>query len=98
MLLVQVSNYTNKPITDRIKFRLAENWQEQVESQLNWWGGIVNLKTTNKIPPQKKYFPELIAVDLQSALGSLGELTGETTTEVYYPFFRLNRSKFSLYL
>ncbi len=64
-LLVQVSNYTDQAITDQIKFRLAANWQEQVESQLDWWGGIVNLKATNKIPPLKKLFPEAYRKDVR---------------------------------
>lgn len=64
-LVVQVSNYTDQPITEPIKLNLAANWQEQVESQLDWWGGIVNLKATNKVPPQKKLFPEAYRKDVR---------------------------------
>ncbi|HEX9971719.1 MAG TPA: heparinase II/III family protein, partial [bacterium] len=62
-LIVQVSNYTDHPIADQIKLSLAKNWQEQVQSQLNWWGGIVNLKATNKKLPLKKLFPKVYRKD-----------------------------------
>ena len=56
-LLVQVSNFTDQPIAEHIKLRAGDNWQEQVKSQLDWWGGIVNLKAINKEPIQRRLFP-----------------------------------------
>jgi hypothetical protein len=54
---IRVWNPTDRPITGGIKLSLSRDWHERVQSQLAWWGGIVNLKATNKGPIQRKTFP-----------------------------------------
>jgi len=39
-----------------ITFKLAENWYDKVKSQIEWWGGIVNL-----IPENKKCYYDQIS-------------------------------------
>ncbi|MDZ7292535.1 MAG: heparinase II/III family protein [candidate division KSB1 bacterium] len=56
-LTVRVWNPTDRPVTGRVHLSLPRNWKERVHSQLTWWGGIVNLKATNKGPIQRKIFP-----------------------------------------
>jgi hypothetical protein len=54
---VRVWNSMNIPALGQVALSLQGNWLERVNSQLNWWGGIVNLKATNKSPVQRSTFP-----------------------------------------
>jgi len=54
---VRVWNPTDRPVTGRVQLALAPDWQERVQSQLTWWGGVVNLKAINKGPLQRQTFP-----------------------------------------
>lgn len=56
-LSVRVWNPTKAPIEDSVRIELSNDWKERMESQLEWWGGIVNLKATNKCPIEQKLYP-----------------------------------------
>ncbi|HTY57244.1 MAG TPA: sugar-binding protein, partial [Bacteroidota bacterium] len=53
-LYVDVLNGGDTPVTGTLRFSLAPDWKEQVQSQLGWWGGIVNLVPTNKGPLERR--------------------------------------------
>lgn len=56
-LKIRVLNPTARPVSGRIKLSLPADWPEHVNSQLDWWGGIVNLLTWNKGPIQRQTQP-----------------------------------------
>ena len=45
---VRVWNPTGEAMRASLTFRLSEDWKERVTSQLQWWGGVVNLLPLNK--------------------------------------------------
>ena len=54
---VTVSNPTGKSVTGKLAVLLANDWQQRMQSQLSWWGGIVNLVATNKGPVERTIYP-----------------------------------------
>ncbi|MDZ7269609.1 MAG: heparinase II/III family protein [candidate division KSB1 bacterium] len=56
-LTIRVLNPTGRPVSGRVKLSLPADWPEQVRSQLEWWGGIVNLPAWNKGPVQRQAQP-----------------------------------------
>ncbi|RIK52816.1 hypothetical protein DCC62_32690, partial [candidate division KSB1 bacterium] len=56
-LTVRVMNPTGSAVSGRVKISLPPDWPEHVHSQLDWWGGIVNLLAWNKGPIQRQTFP-----------------------------------------
>ncbi len=47
-LQLLVWNPTSNPLHARAEVRLSPDWKERMESQLTWWGGVVNLLPLNK--------------------------------------------------
>ncbi|HEX9006148.1 MAG TPA: heparinase II/III family protein [Bacteroidota bacterium] len=62
------------------KIRLPSDWDERLESQLRWWGGIVNLKATNKGPVTRPIYPDHYRKDpswlTEAAVSSRGKGAG----------------------
>jgi hypothetical protein len=57
-LSVRVWNPSSKTAVEgRVTLTLSKDWSERVNSQLHWWGGIVNLKATNKGPIERTVAP-----------------------------------------
>ena len=54
---VTVRNPGKTTVTGSASISLAPDWAERVQSQLTWWGGIVNLLAINKGPVERKTFP-----------------------------------------
>jgi hypothetical protein len=57
-LTVRVWNPSNVAVEGRVTLGLSKDWPERVNSQLNWWGGIVNLKARNKGPIERTVAPK----------------------------------------
>lgn len=47
-LAVRVVNPTEDTVRGTIRVRLPDDWEERARSQLEWWGGVVNLLPLNK--------------------------------------------------
>ncbi|MHC5040679.1 MAG: heparinase II/III domain-containing protein, partial [Planctomycetota bacterium] len=45
---LHVTNFSPKEVEVEVGLRLPERWEESVQAQLDYWGGIVNLVATNK--------------------------------------------------
>ncbi len=45
------------------KIQLPSDWSQRLESQLRWWGGIVNLKAVNKGPVSRTIAPDRFRTD-----------------------------------
>lgn len=56
-LTVRVMNPAGSAVSGRVKISLPPDWPEHVHSQLDWWGGIVNLLAWNKGPIQRQTSP-----------------------------------------
>ncbi|MBF8247585.1 MAG: Alginate lyase domain-containing protein [Bacteroidetes bacterium] len=56
-LRFRIWNPTDSTIEAGVKLKLVENWNERVNSQLTWWGGIVNLRSFHKGSVQRRTFP-----------------------------------------
>ncbi|MEO8167624.1 MAG: sugar-binding protein, partial [bacterium] len=54
---VRVWNPTANAVRGKVTVRLASDWKQRMQSQLTYWGGIVNLIATNKGPGERKTFP-----------------------------------------
>lgn len=54
---VKVWNRGTTPLTGTAHIKLAGDWKRRMESQLGWWGGIVNLVATNKGPVERPVSP-----------------------------------------
>ena len=54
---VKVWNPTEKPVAGKVTIKLSDDWKQRMQSQLTYWGGIVNLVATNKVPTERKTFP-----------------------------------------
>jgi hypothetical protein len=54
---VTISNPTSTPLRGNTTIRLAADWMTRMQSQLEWWGGIVNLVATNKGPIERRTSP-----------------------------------------
>ena len=54
-------NVTLPDMTHTAMFKAAislnPDWQERVQSQVSWWGGMVNLVASNKGPVERRTFP-----------------------------------------
>lgn len=57
MVTVKVWNPTGSPVRGKVTITLAHDWNQRLQSQLAWWGGIVNLVATNKGPVERTTFP-----------------------------------------
>ncbi|MGH7491639.1 MAG: sugar-binding protein [bacterium] len=55
-LSIRVMNPSDRPISGQVKISLPADWPEHESSQLDWWGGIVNLLAWNKGPIQRQTF------------------------------------------
>ncbi len=53
-LYVDVLNGGNVPVAGNLRLSLAPDWKEQLQSQVKWWGGIVNLLPSNKVPVERQ--------------------------------------------
>ncbi len=56
-LSIRVMNPAAGAISGQVKISLPPDWPEHVQSQLDWWGGIVNLLAWNKGPIQRQTSP-----------------------------------------
>jgi hypothetical protein len=56
-ITVNVWNPTRTPVEGKVTIRLSADWKQREQSQLTYWGGIVNLLATNKGPIERKTFP-----------------------------------------
>lgn len=56
-ITVKVWNPTVSPVRGKVTITLAHDWKQRLQSQLEWWGGIVNLVATNKGPVERTTFP-----------------------------------------
>ncbi len=54
---VRVWNATANPVEGKVTIRLSADWKQRMQSQLTYWGGIVNLIPTNKVAIERKTFP-----------------------------------------
>lgn len=54
---VTITNPTPAPVTGQAVIRLSPDWHQRVKSQIEWWGGVVNLIATNKGPLQRSLNP-----------------------------------------
>ncbi len=72
-LVVRVWNPTDRPVTGRVQLTLSPDWSERVQSQLTWWGGVVNLKALNKGPVQRQTFPTVNRQNVRWLNGLLSE-------------------------
>ncbi|MFH1230172.1 MAG: sugar-binding protein [Planctomycetota bacterium] len=50
-------NYGDKPVQVQAGLQLADGWEEKIQAQLDYWGGIVNLIATNKTDVCKVIYP-----------------------------------------
>ncbi|HMK39030.1 MAG TPA: heparinase II/III family protein, partial [Bacteroidota bacterium] len=60
---VRVSNNGTTPVEGRVAVTLSPDWSERTQSQLSWWGGIVNLVATNKGPVERRTIPSAYRKD-----------------------------------
>lgn len=44
----RITNPSTTPVRGSLSLQLSSDWKERVESQLEWWGGVVNLLPLNK--------------------------------------------------
>lgn len=56
-LNIRVWNPTASSVEGNMRLALVENWKERVNSQLTWWGGIVNLRSFHKGTVQRMTIP-----------------------------------------
>ncbi len=56
-LSIDVMNAGEHIVEGKVTVSLAPDWRERVQSQVQWWGGIVNLVATNKGPVERRTFP-----------------------------------------
>jgi hypothetical protein len=75
---VKIWNRSARPLKGTAEIRLDGDWKQRVESQLGWWGGIVNLVATNKGPAERVVFPGKIRNDASW-------ITGVSSKEVTIP-------------
>jgi hypothetical protein len=54
---VAVCNPAKTSVTEKVTILLADDWRARVQSQLTWWGGIVNLVAINKGSVERTVFP-----------------------------------------
>ena len=54
---VKIWNRGTTPLNGSARITLAGDWKQRMESQLGWWGGIVNLVATNKGPVERVVVP-----------------------------------------
>lgn len=59
MIGFQLFNYGENELSVEAGLKLADGWQEKIQSQLDYWGGIVNLVATNKSDIKKVIFPAI---------------------------------------
>ncbi len=71
---VRIWNPTSKPVEGRVSIKLSNDWKQRMQSQLEWWGGIVNLIATNKVPIERKLFPTEYRQDAAWIDGATSEL------------------------
>ena len=57
-LNVKIWNHGKTPLAGIVRIALAADWKQRVRSQIEWWGGIVNLVATNKPPVERTVFPQ----------------------------------------
>ncbi len=60
---VKIWNHGASPLNGTVRITLANDWQQRVRSQVEWWGGIVNLVPTNKVPVERTVFPSRYTED-----------------------------------
>jgi hypothetical protein len=61
---VQLWNPGKEARRGTIAIQLAQDWEQRVQSQVTWWGGIVNLIATNKKPVERHLSPPQFASDV----------------------------------
>lgn len=60
---VDVWNPTKDTLRGSVTIRLSEDWDERVRSQMDWWGGVVNLLPLNKGTVRRIIAPSEFPVD-----------------------------------
>jgi hypothetical protein len=50
---VRIANYGPVAVKGSLRLALSSDWKQRMHSQLEWWGGIVNLVATNKGPVER---------------------------------------------
>jgi hypothetical protein len=75
---LNVSNPTGRSVEGRARIVLARDWEQRVQSQLTWWGGIVNLVATNKGPVERIVFPTAYRKDATWIDGAVSGSTSIT--------------------
>jgi len=56
-VVVKVWNPGAQAVRGKATITLPHDWKQQMQSQLEWWGGIVNLLATNKGPVERRTYP-----------------------------------------
>lgn len=56
-LVVRVFNPTEDTVRSAVTLHLPDDWEERVKSQLEWWGGVVNLLPLNKGSVRRTVMP-----------------------------------------
>ncbi|MBI3004037.1 MAG: heparinase II/III family protein [Ignavibacteriales bacterium] len=57
-LRFRIWNPHDTPVEGHVKLELVKNWNEHVNSQLAWWGGVVNLRSFHKGTVKRRTIPE----------------------------------------
>ncbi len=70
---VKIWNHGKSPLAGTVRIALAPDWQQRVRSQIDWWGGIINLVPTNKVAVERTVYPSRYA-------GGASWLDGVTAT------------------
>ena len=62
---VRVWNPTQQTLTSTLTMTPADDWESLVRSQLDWWGGVVNLPALNKGSVQRTHLPGPYRIEKQ---------------------------------
>ena len=63
LLKVRIWNPGDQTVRHAFSVGITEDWKERVQSQLVWWGGVVNLLPLNKGSVQRRIRPESFRVE-----------------------------------
>jgi hypothetical protein len=62
-LALRIWNPGDDTVRHVLRIRPSEDWSERVQSQLDWWGGVVNLLPLHKGSVQRRLSPEAFRLD-----------------------------------
>jgi hypothetical protein len=56
-VILGLYNYSSDAMQSQVRLRLRDGWREDIQTQLDYWGGIVNLVGRNKTDPWTVDYP-----------------------------------------